>query len=623
MYIDEVLSQNRPEIYRINYFADPYDNELWASVIVRNRRHNSALPESEFVRSYLLSDTLKLKLSLAGAAYLENMLLLLPDTYTFESVFQNNTLLPYIMPFLSERNRSEVMNCRSSENVNRIIGKGKNATVHPRYCPYCMARQKEITGEIHLKRYHHIRGVDHCIICGTRLKEFPMSCGNLHDCLSAGPDMFSAPDEQDGEKESDPNELAVGRLAYELLETDFSRYSLPDVKKSLRLCLVKCGYIKDGHINQKKLNEDLKERFGEDFLRRKGLAGPDGNVRSFITRDIISDNAERTAPVYCYLILISFFCENISEFFEDPGLYGAEAEIEDRIPPGERTFGEDCVCTNPFCAEYGKADTVRIYKRYNRDRYYVKCCKCGMIRIAPAGRVIQHGDVFMAGILNMSAQGASIREISETIGFGRTRTRELLKEARSGKSFTPVDDQIGSLKKELIDKRNELAERDGFTETGPLVLENYAAFNCLCTYEPEWVHDYMDGLKTVSRDHKIKTRDRETLARLKETYNGLLRIDPPVRITRNRILGASRTVSEKGLGCLPESSSYLESVCEDHLSYNKRLIRSEMEKLAENSGSSTWSLDDLSWNMRQRIEYNGMMFYVLECARELGLRKLA
>nr|WP_242066137.1 TnsD family transposase [Brevibacillus laterosporus] len=186
-------------VISIGYFPTPLPNEDFRSILYRY--HLCSLnPELTDTNKELFDSKTEFTVFPRG---LEVMLRKLPLSYKFtvKSIINNYTLLPLLLPFISERRKEEVLNDiyygggLAESCVGKLVGNkyGKSVSELIKYCPSCMKEDMSNYGCSYIHREHQIafiyncnkhsvKLISHCDDCGVELKYSSVTgkCKNGH-----------------------------------------------------------------------------------------------------------------------------------------------------------------------------------------------------------------------------------------------------------------------------------------------------------------------------------------------------------------------------------------------------------------------------------------------------------
>lgn len=303
----------------LNFFTDPYKDELMYSAIARYHFYSGNKDYKDTIEECFGKRSVVPALEFGGRfEYLSNEL---GGNYTSEKIIRNHTIYPFYEPFLEERIKKEVFNYMKIEGCNNIYTKlGIVAgsickSDYIKYCPLCSKEEIERIDEVYIHREHQLQGIRLCPHHGCLLKNYSKRKfdSSKIEYIRLEKDILDL--ENSYEIENYEKHLKLARSSYYILTFDLKKYRKEDIRNRYLYFLYKLDLSREtGTINQRKLYEEFIEFYGDDFLE---------SLESFIDYKneynwlkVISRKSKRASHPLRHLLFINFLCNDIREFFE-------------------------------------------------------------------------------------------------------------------------------------------------------------------------------------------------------------------------------------------------------------------------------------------------------------------
>ncbi|ALA60653.1 TnsD family Tn7-like transposition protein [Nitrospira moscoviensis] len=169
-------------------YAKPHPDELFYSVVARLRERLRFLSITAFLHAVGgRGDALA---SIDLPSYLDHFVSMLPAraSLTTDDIIAKHTLLPFYVPFLSSGRVGEIkrrMRGGSRKGIQLVLGY-KHANVPKshwlRYCPRCVAEDRERWGECYWHRIHQVPGVEVCPDHAVWIQDSDAPARDLRPC---------------------------------------------------------------------------------------------------------------------------------------------------------------------------------------------------------------------------------------------------------------------------------------------------------------------------------------------------------------------------------------------------------------------------------------------------------
>lgn len=303
----------------IDFFTDPYKNELIYSAIARYHFYSGNKDFKDTIEECFGKRSMVSIFELGGR--LDYLAKELGGRYTAEKIINENTIFPYYAPFIDKEKRTEVSNymkLKGSSSIYTELGivAGsicKSDSIY--YCPVCAKEEVKLYGEVYIHREHQLQGIMLCPHHGCRLKEYPINKldSSRIEYIKFENDLlcFEADDVEINNYEK---HLRLAKDAYYLLSNNLDKFNKESLTKRYKYLL----YTKDfaratGTIKQRKLYESFINFYGEDFLKELNCSIDFNNEYNWLK--VVTRNTKRATHPLRHLLLIEFLCDDIKEFF--------------------------------------------------------------------------------------------------------------------------------------------------------------------------------------------------------------------------------------------------------------------------------------------------------------------
>jgi len=383
----------------ITHFPEPYDDELFFSVLARFAERMaypalySPLVELFGVRHGIPAVELPNKL--------DQLISVLPpgSHHTAQSFIERNTLLPLYAPFLvSNAYELIVANMRGGDIRTTQLRSGISAgRVKPpeffRTCPVCDEQSIKAYGETYWRRLHQIRGVELCPIHGVFLENTNIrfrGAGRRDALISAqAAQRVNSARAVDFRNEEDVLLLRIANSVQWLLKTNTSRPGIHEINLTYQRLLAREGLVSNkGWIRLNKLREKFLECCSVDLLKQFGCDLYDGGDGGWLGR-LLREKDQAVAPLR-HLLVMSVIGVSAEEFFTGPP---AQAEASENSP----LFP----CLNVVCSQFRK-NVINGFETKREKKAPARifgCPECGHVssRIADGLtiiRVVKFGDLW-------------------------------------------------------------------------------------------------------------------------------------------------------------------------------------------------------------------------------------
>lgn len=382
----------------------------------------------------------------------------LPSKFTTDYFLHNNTIFPLFIPFLSIEKQEKAVKYFKGDYPNRIneclqIGDIVKNRTYIRICKECIKEDLNIYGEPYYRRQHEIELYRVCYKHKTPLYEytiFPYILPRRYE------DFYTVL--------SNSKEIAIPKEFYErfldiatdintIFTANLEDWNIKITKDKILNRLKENGYLTVTDIKlQKKLNQDFKEYYTEEFLDYIGYNFDINSNYSWLS--IITRNKPLGDPLK-YILAIRFLFGSFKEFYQ----YNKEYSAFKKGP---------YPCLNTICPNYNKLvikDILQI-KNIGHPIATFKCEHCGFQynRRGPDKNdndiyiktyVMEYGHLWHAKLKECVDKGLSITQMTKILGY---------------KNFQMLKTMVNKYKNSQLDKTSVKELTD---ESNNLLLEKY------------------------------------------------------------------------------------------------------------------------------------------------------
>lgn len=445
----------------LGFFPTPYPDEIFYSVLCRYhiRSGNPAfVSTAKTIWGKKISANLYLPQSLSKVA-----LRIPPQTgLTAECFAINNTIYPFLKPFLPEERGLQVLELLKSEAQSEIMAYqlcGLPRSKSPkwqylRYCEDCWQEDIQLYGEPYWHRLHLLPGVLMCPVHGKPIKNslvFQKDISSkFHAASFAVASNESAPSFCDGAAEKLMN-IAVD-AAWIMQNGNALPFSESTMEIYDRLLQVK-GYrcLSGRRMKSQLLDKEICEFYGQELLELLEVRSQ--GVVPWSER-IMHKRNSLLYPVY-YLLLMRFLAGSAKDFFTK--------QHDVAHPYGAGPWP----CRNPVCPYYLKdviSELPPLVQFASRHQTTFTCPHCGFAyrrsRERPKSKqyfgqinTVDYGWLWMDTFKEMMKSGAPIMHITEKLHCGYLTVKRLGVEL----GFLPAD-QLPKKKPHIYYERKTVPE---------------------------------------------------------------------------------------------------------------------------------------------------------------------
>lgn len=557
----------------LTFFTDPYDDELLYSAIARYHYYIGNIDFKDTIEE--LFNTRNVISSLTITFNLNTLVKKLGNMYTSDSLINNNTIIPFYMPFLLYSKKKELIyNIKNKNGIgvyNKIGicagGICKKSGIY--YCPICAKKDIDTFGEAYIHREHQIEGIFICPHDGVELKKYSKdrTISSRLEFIRLDEKFIDFTETKSIKKSFYYHLYDLSKAAYYLLKNNFIELSKEDLVKKYKNILFEKGLANyNGIVKQNKLYEEFINFYGEEFLEFMESSIDNNYEYNWLRR--ITRNCVRDIHPIRHLLFIKFLTKDIERFF---------SIFKEYFYP----FGKGpWLCLNKASNHYKQyvVHDLKITADYKtRVPVGTFACSCGFVysRKGPdklesdkykIGRIKQYGYQWENTLSEYLIKNYSISKIANLMGCDRNtvlKYRSLLT-SNISKSYSKESTNIYKLelyKKIILDNKDNYMRRTDLRKDFP------KEYSFLYKYNKEWLFSNLPKITTVKIENKRvdwDSRDKELLYLLYKNYANLLSIEPPVRLSLSFI---KKTLNIKDyyikhLDKLPKSKMYLEEICE-------------------------------------------------------------
>lgn len=304
----------------ISFFTDPYENELLYSCIARYHFYSGNDDFKDTLEECFGKRTITPTFEFEGR--IEYLIKELSKEYSSDKFIYNHTILPFYIPFISDKIKKDIMRIikfNGSDKVHNKLGFISGSICkkeHIYYCPICAKKDIEKYGEPYIHREHQLQGIILCPHDGTLLKEYEIKKldSSKIEYIRLDDDLLNLENEEkyiiDYEKH-----LNLSKSSYFLLINNFKNLNKESLFKKYRYLLIKRGLAREtGTVKQKRLYDEFIGYYGHDFL--ESLESDINYENEYNWLKVITRKSNRASHPLRHLLLILFLSEDIEKFFK-------------------------------------------------------------------------------------------------------------------------------------------------------------------------------------------------------------------------------------------------------------------------------------------------------------------
>ncbi|MFC9540287.1 TnsD family Tn7-like transposition protein [Lysinibacillus sp. NPDC056959] len=582
----------------IVYFPEPYNNELYYSILARYHYYSGDILASYTLKE-LTGRTRNINFEVPmGIDNLVTKAKVFSSTYSRDFFINNHTIIPIVRPF----KKIEWTRKLKEENFEGLrfdfFGYKENdikSKEHLYYCPECLKEQFEKYGEGYWNRIHQVPGIFVCTNHRIALIKHPVNIHNIQGVEFALPRFEDTKREQRKYK-SDVLEslLNLSEDIEYLLEKNFDVF--PEnyfYEKYVTLLEIK-GIAYPMLKREQRLKILMLDHFPHEFLEM--LNSSFSPSTSWLPKFKGKSRVTTLHPIR-HLLLMRLLCGSAREFFENEYEY--------------KPFGTGpWICMNPFADHYlekvVKKVDVSIHNG-NGDIQGDMKCSCGFvyrIRVwekSPldieyfSNRIMEKGPIWEQKFNDLIKQRLTINEIAHRTNMSRPTIRKILRDRekfndrdlKQLEKYKKIDEKTEKYKEIWLDLRAKYPEY----YRHELHSANRAVYVWLRKYDKEWLEANSPEIK---KEYKVKKKVYSLEAdyvfldkaqKIISTWSDIEKNQSKlVRKSKSRIqnllgLGSDYQYTRKRY---PLTADYIDLIEESKEEFRKRKVRSVMEEKFKN-----------------------------------------
>ncbi|MCS6130766.1 hypothetical protein DWV13_03695 [Clostridium botulinum] len=304
----------------INFFSDPYKDELIYSAIARYHFYSGNIDFRDTIEECFGKRTMLPTLMLG--CRLEYLTRELGDDYTSQRLINENTVFPYYSPFIDSRIKEEILDYikfQGSSSIYMKLGMISGSVCAKDfiyYCPACAKMEINKYGEAYIHREHMLEGILLCPHHGTMLEKYQVKKVDVSRIEYIRLEERNLNLEvRNIDIEDYDKHLKLAKDAYYLLNEHMINVSKEKVFKKYRNLLYMRGLLKGNNtINQRELYEEFISYYGMQFLKSLDCCIDYDNEYNWLK--VITRKSKRVSHPLRHLLLINFLCGDIKEFID-------------------------------------------------------------------------------------------------------------------------------------------------------------------------------------------------------------------------------------------------------------------------------------------------------------------
>lgn len=305
----------------LDFFTDPYKDELIYSTIARYHFYSGNADFRDTIEECFGKRTMIASLEIGGNfEYLSNAL---GKKYDSERLIAKHTILPYYLPFIDAEIKNEIISAIKFEGSSSIYTKlgivagGICKKVGIFYCLICAAEDIREKGEPYIHKEHQLEGILLCPHHGMLLETYPLKKADVSrlEYIRFREQDLNLKAENIEIKDYEKH-LKLAKASYFLLDNNLNKVCKEKIFNRYRYLLYKKGFLKGNNtINQRKLDEEFINYYGQDFLKQ--LHSEIDYYNEYNWLKVISRKSKRASHPLRHLLFINFLCEDIKMFFSE------------------------------------------------------------------------------------------------------------------------------------------------------------------------------------------------------------------------------------------------------------------------------------------------------------------
>ena len=362
----------------IEYFTDPYPDEILYSVWARYSDHVRYSSKRDVLRELFGSWSHQTAFDFpCHLGYFVDHLPL-EHLYTADWFIDHHTLLPFYSPFLPperfRRIRERMITGGGNSPVHRIVGVVKPTTPAPlwlRYCPLCVAHDRELFGECYWHRLHQVLGVEICPIHSTFLENSAVPTGGrtaARDFIPAERTIQTTPPRKAVISPFYKELMDIAVDAHYLLTHPIAPSDADFLRRQYHALLSHRGFIaRNGHIRVDLFLVSFTDYYPPELLDllHSALKQVSRPGTSWPVRMMLSSGSQHPLR---HLLALRFLGLKAETLFEQ--------DLQPRKPFGDGPWP----CLNPACEHFQKRNIVSYQQSVGTQRLVGRfACECGFI----------------------------------------------------------------------------------------------------------------------------------------------------------------------------------------------------------------------------------------------------
>ncbi|WP_187442195.1 TnsD family Tn7-like transposition protein [Sutcliffiella horikoshii] len=513
----------------LSYFPTPFPNEDFRSIFYRYHL-NSFNPE--------IMDT---NMELVGIRNnftffpksLEQLMAKLPKTkhITIDSIILNNTLLPVLFPFISERYHPKLLKeleyggSWEESSLGKLAGNkyGKNMSDLIKYCPSCIKEDIEKYGcsyihrdhqfgFIHICNKHSDKLITQCAECGVPLDYSPLT----EKCKNGHHNYFKQ--EIQNNKSGSVQKSILRDLEYILNNNCKINRQLVELRFLEHLHSK--GYINQttNSIMSKHLISDFKNNYSLDILEDFGVSY--NHVKQHNTLENVFRGSKLVINLPLTLLFIRFLADSIENFLQTSIPYTCE------VPFGNGPWR----CENELCPKYEQNIIIQCERTYKAGLVKAKF-SCGFCHTSYAlnwrvsefestkkqtnRKKLEYQDIKMDQVLSLWEKGMPVDEIAKQAYCTPYIVKKLLKQKYKGcnlnqvNSFTEIaasfDDKLHITREKHRGRLLDILLNNEDTTRSEIREKCRASYTWLQQYDIQWLENKLPVSKTTGKLNNRKS----------------------------------------------------------------------------------------------------------------------
>lgn len=314
----------------LSFFTNPYPEELIYSAIAGYHFYSGNIDCKDTLEEVFKSRSVIPSVEIGS--HFSTLAQQLTPNYSVEYLLAKHTVFPYYAPFLYMNRKKEVL--------EDVIGNGQGLYTRLGmvaggickkdglfYCPECATNDVEQYGEPYVHRVHQLQGIAYCAHHELKLEKYPIDFFKSSRIEFIRLDkklMNFSIDQEDEHKEFLSIQIALAKMAYQLLQIPIYQISLESVNLKYHALLREHNLVTTSdRIRQYELYRAFQSKFPKGFLEKYESAINENHEYNWLK--VITRKLKRHVHPFRHLLMLYFLEQDVESFLQiedDSGPFG-------------------------------------------------------------------------------------------------------------------------------------------------------------------------------------------------------------------------------------------------------------------------------------------------------------